>query len=122
VANPPQKNPPQNRLLTRELVVAAPQLVVNMTVADGYNSDPATATVPPEFACEVLRLGAGSARPETVPGYTLAECTTQPMDLLDHQVTWKEKPDLKELVGQPVFIRFYLKNCGLYALQFRDAQ
>ena len=39
-------------LLTRELVVAAPELIVNTTVADGYNSDPATATVPPELVPE----------------------------------------------------------------------
>ena len=57
-----------------------------------------------------------------IPGYTLAECTTRPADLLDHRVTWKDKPDLAELVGRPVFIRFYLKNCGLYALRFREKQ
>ena len=34
-------------LLTREMIVAAPELIVNTTVADGYNSDPATAIVPP---------------------------------------------------------------------------
>jgi hypothetical protein len=107
-------------LLTREMIVAAPELIVNTTVADGRNSDPGTATVPPEFACEVLRFVQGEWQPLPAPGYTLAECTTQAVDLVEHRVSWKEKSDLRELVGQPVFIRFYLKNCGIYSLRFRD--
>ena len=106
-------------LLTREMVVAAPELTVNTTVADGYNSDPTTATIPPELACEVVRRPVDGGAPQPVPGYTLAECTTQPVDLVEHKVTWKEKADLSELVGQPVFIRFYLKNCGIYSLRFQ---
>lgn len=108
-------------LLTREMVVAAPELIVNTTVATGYNSDPATAAIPPEFAAEVLASADGSRAPQPVPGYTLAECTTQAVDLLDHRVTWKEKQDLAEFVGRPVFVRFYLKNCGIYSLRFRSA-
>lgn len=106
-------------LLTREMVVAAPELVVNLTVADGYNSDPATAVIPPEFAAEIVQYGGARPTPQPVPGYTLAECTTPAVDLVEHKVTWKEKPNLAELVGQPVFIRFYLKNCGIYSLRFR---
>jgi len=109
-------------LLTREMVVAAPRLIVNTTVADGYNSDPATATVPPEFGCEILQLTDDHWAPQPVPGYTLADCTTKPADLVGHQVTWKEKSDLAALVGKPVFIRFYLKNCGIYSLRFREAE
>lgn len=106
-------------LLTREMVVAAPELIVNTTVADGYNSDPATAIVPPEFAVEVLQFGESGA-PSPVPGFTLADCTTQAVDLVEHKVTWKNKQDMAELVGRPVFLRFYLKNVGLYSLRFRD--
>ena len=101
------------------MVVAAPELIVNTTVADGYNSDPTTAIVPPEFAVEVLRFGESSA-PSPVPGFTLADCTTQAVDLVEHKVTWKNKQDMAELVGMPVFLRFYLKNVGLYSLRFRD--
>jgi hypothetical protein len=108
-------------LLTREMVVSAPELIVNTTVADGYNSDPATATVPPAFAAEVLALDDGSA-PKTVPGYGLEDCSTPAVDLVEHKVTWREKTDLRELVGRPVFIRFYLKNIGIYSLRFREEQ
>jgi hypothetical protein len=106
-------------LLTREMVVAAPELVVNTTIANGYNSDPAHATVPPEFRVEVLRFEAGRSAPVTVPGYGLEDCVTKAVDLIEYKVTWKEKQDLFELVGKPVFLRFYLKNAGIYSLSFR---
>ena len=106
-------------LLTRELMVSAPELIVNITVADGYNSDPATAVVPPEFSAEVVVFPESGSAPEPVPGYTLAECTTAAVDMVEHKVTWKEKQDLTDLVGKPVFIRFYLKNTGIYSLRFR---
>ena len=105
-------------LLTRETVVAASALIVNTTVANGYNSDPATATVPPEFAVEALAVGGDERVPRPVPGYTLAECNTQAVDLVDYNVTWKDKQDLAELVGKPVFLRFYLKNAGIYSFRF----
>jgi hypothetical protein len=124
-------------LLTREMVVGAPELVVNTTVADGYNTNPSAATVPAEFAVEIVRTEEystkrfreechgggpvpGYTHPQAVPGYTLEECTTRAVDLTEHVVRWEEKADLSELVGQPVFIRFYLKNCGIYSLRFRE--
>ena len=106
-------------LLTRELVVNAPELLINTTVADGYNSDPATAAVPPEFSAEVLMFPESGSAPEPVPGYTQADCTTAAVDMADHTVTWKNKANLAEQVGKPVFIRFYLKNVGIYSLRFR---
>ena len=106
-------------LLTRQMVVAAPELIVNTTVASGYEAAPATATIPPEFAVEVLASDEAGRPPKPVPGYTLADCTTQPVDLVDHKVTWRDKEDLAALVGKPVFIRFYLKNMGIYSLSFR---
>ena len=75
--------------------------------------------LPPELACEVVRQPTDGGVPQPVPGYTLAECTTQPVDLVEDKVTWKGKPDLAEYVGQPVFIRFNLKNCGVYSLRFQ---
>jgi hypothetical protein len=107
-------------LLTREMVVAAPRLVVNTTVADGHNTEPSAAIVPPEFACEVVRFEEGHWAPVPVPGYTLAACTTPATDLIELTVTWQDKADLSELVGQPVFFRFYLKNCGIYSLRFME--
>jgi len=107
-------------LLTREMIVGGPELIVNATTANAYNSDPATATAPPEFAAEVLAFTQGERVPRTVPGYGLADCNTEAVDMIDHKVTWQGKPDLAELVGKPVFIRFYLKNAGLYSLRFGE--
>jgi len=105
------------------MVVAAPELVVNTTVACGHNcGDPAAATVPPKFAAEILSVPEGGGAPRTVPGYGLADCTTEAVDLVELKARGREKCDLSEFVGRPVFVRFYLKNVGLYSLQFRERQ
>jgi hypothetical protein len=107
-------------LLTRELIVGASELYVNTTVADGYRGDVDHATVPPEFACEIVQTPEDGGAPRPVPGYTLADCTTLAVDLVENRVTWKGHADLAGLVGQRVLIRFYLKNCGVYSLRFRE--
>ena len=107
-------------LLTREVVVAAEELVVNMTLANGYNTAPELSLRTPAFAAEILAFPQDGASPKPVAGYTLAECTAVPTEMIEYTITWKEKQDLSELVGKPVFIRFYLKNVGLYSFRFRE--
>ncbi len=92
-------------LLTREFVVEGDELRVN--------SAP-TVHRPPRarFAVEVVRL------PEQ--GYGFDDCDAEPRDLLDHHVTWRGRT-LAPLRGQPVQLRFYLRNHGLYALRLAEA-
>lgn len=40
-------------------------------------------------------------------------------DNLSHTVTWNGDPDLSRLKGQPVYLRFQLKNADLYSFQIR---
>ena len=52
------------------------------------------------------------------PGFTLEECSPLFGDTLNRTVTWKSGSDVSPLAGQPVRIRFVLRDADLYALQF----
>ena len=41
-------------------------------------------------------------------------------DSIDHEITWPVKSPLKKYAGEPVQIRFHLKNAELYSFQFQD--
>jgi hypothetical protein len=68
---------------------------------------------------------AGSLRVElqepdgkSIPGFTLADCQEMLGDELDRTVNWQEGCDLSELIGQPVCLRFALRDADLYSFQF----
>ena len=69
---------------------------------------------------KLLHFVDGKPSPQPVPGYTLQDCVGPAVDMVERTVSWKEKRDLSELVGTPVFLRFYLKNAGIYSLCFRE--
>ena len=54
-----------------------------------------------------------------VPGFGLEDCDRIFTDHLSHTVTWNGDPDLSRLKGQPVYLRFQLKNADLYSFQVR---
>ena len=59
----------------------------------------------------------GSGRP--LPGFSLEDCPVIFGDALDRVVTWKGGNDVSRLAGQPVRLRFVLRDADLYALQFQ---
>lgn len=68
---------------------------------------------------------AGSVRVELqdvhgkpLPGFSLDDCEELFGDTLDRQVTWKMQTDVSKLKGQPVRVRFELRDADLYAFQF----
>ena len=76
----------------------------------------------------VLNYGtsaAGSLRVEiqgesgiALPGLALDECEEIVGDQVHRTVTWQGAPSLSQLAGQPVRLRFALRECDLYSLQF----
>jgi len=54
-----------------------------------------------------------------VEGFALADCPEVFGDALERVVTWKGGSDLARLAGQPVRLRFHLKDADLYAIRFR---
>ncbi len=85
-------------------------------------------TKPLQFSGSALRVNfatsaAGSMRVELQrvdgtpwPGFSLADCHELFGDSVDRQVTWKQGPAAKLPHGQPVRLRFQLKDADLYSL------
>ncbi len=70
--------------------------------------------------------GAGSIRCEIrdaqekpLSGFALDDCDVIYGDHLDRPVTWKGRSDVTALAGEPIRLRFVLKDADLYAVQFR---
>jgi hypothetical protein len=55
-----------------------------------------------------------------LPGFALSECEELFGDTLDRRVVWTSAPDLKNVAGKTVRIRFVLRDADLFAFQFRD--
>jgi len=53
-----------------------------------------------------------------VPGYSLDDCDLIYGDSIDRGVTWKTNASVKSLIGQPVILRFVMKEADLYSLKF----
>ena len=55
---------------------------------------------------------------QTIPGFSLSDCTLPPGDEIDKAVTWKKGPDLAKLQGTPVRLLVELRKADLFALRF----
>jgi len=54
-----------------------------------------------------------------VEGFALGDCDLlHTCNEINRVVTWKAKSDLSRLAGQPVRLRFVMRDCDLYAFQF----
>src|SRR5690606_1795819 len=56
---------------------------------------------------------------KAIPGYSLADCPPVFGDTIERTVFWTGGPDLSELQGRSVRLRFVLNDADLYALQFK---
>ena len=73
--------------------------------------------------------GSGSARVallgadgNPLPGFTADDCEPISADAIDHEVRWKQGPEVAALSGKPVRVQLTMRNAELYALQFGPAQ
>lgn len=80
-----------------------------------------------KLALNVATSAAGSVRVEVqdasgkaLPGFTLEDCVPVFGDSIERTVTWKQGADVSSLSGQPVRLRFELKDADLYAYQFSE--
>jgi hypothetical protein len=53
-----------------------------------------------------------------IPGYALDDCPPIRGDTLSHTVRWQGTGDVRPLAGQPVRLRFVLRDADVYAFQF----
>jgi hypothetical protein len=89
-------------LLTRLLRFSGNQLAVNYSTSAGGS----------------LRVEIQNDSGQPIPGFRLDECVPLVGDAIQQAVTWKSKPDLSQLAGQLVQLRFVLQDGDLYAIQF----
>ena len=53
-----------------------------------------------------------------IPGFGLEDCPEVFGDDLERIVTWRNGADVSQLSGQPVRLRFLLKDADLYSIRF----
>lgn len=65
-----------------------------------------------------IRVGILDAEGKSIPGYTLDDSSEIIGDEIARVVAWKQGADVRRLAGQPVRLRFVMKDADLFALRF----
>ena len=65
-----------------------------------------------------LRVELQTPDGQPINGFALADCTEIIGDRIEQIVRWGSGPDVGALAGQPVKLRFVLKDADLFSLQF----
>lgn len=55
-----------------------------------------------------------------LPGFALDDCEPLFGDIIEREVRWRQGADLSSLAGQPIRLRFVLKDADVYAYQFKE--
>jgi len=66
-----------------------------------------------------VRVEIQDASGKPIPGFALADCPEVIGDEITRIVAWKQGTDISRLAGQPVRLRFVMKDADLFAMQFR---
>ena len=93
---------PGGELVTKPLVFDGGNLMLNMATS----------------AAGSIQVEIQDAAGKPIPGCALAECPELFGDDLAYVVRWRKGGDLRPLSGQPVRLRFLLKDADLYSFQF----
>lgn len=67
-----------------------------------------------------IRVEIQTADGKPIPGFALDDCREQIGNEIDRIVAWKGGNDVSSRAGQPVRLRFAMKDADLYALQFQE--
>ena len=97
-------------LLSREVIVAGPRLLVNCSAQMRNFSRVWDGSLHTEL---VERTG------RAIEGYTYAECDANHVDDLAVPITWQGR-DLSALVGRRLYLRFFLRNMYLFGFRFAE--
>lgn len=67
-----------------------------------------------------LRVELQTADGQPIEGFTLDDCPAMYGDEISRTVKWKNGSDVSRFAGQPVRIRFAVRDADLYSFQFHD--
>jgi hypothetical protein len=91
------------QFLTKPLIFSGKELVIN------YSTSAAGSVA--------VEIQDASGKP--LPGFTLVDCPEIFGDETERVVAWEDGSDVSALAGQPVRLRFVLKDADLYSIRFR---
>ncbi len=66
-----------------------------------------------------MRVEIQNATGNPIPGFALDDCPEIIGDEIGRVVAWKGGPDVSQLTGRPVRLRFAMKDADLFAFRFR---
>ncbi|NOX53996.1 MAG: twin-arginine translocation signal domain-containing protein [Planctomycetes bacterium] len=89
-------------LITKPITFAGKQLTLNFSTS----------------AAGDIRVELQQPDGRPIPGFALDDCNVVFGDELERTVTWKSGSDLSRLAGQPVRLRFVLRDADLYSFRF----
>jgi hypothetical protein len=89
--------------LTRSFVFTGKELVLNFSTG----------------AAGFVRVELLTAEGQPIPGFTLADTPELIGDDIERVVSWKAGTDLSKFAGQPVKLRFQMRDADLYSIRFR---
>ena len=110
-------------LMTKEFILDGNRLELNVAADGGAYRER-------EVRVEIARHPAMGQHPANVdkksysqgyPGFSYEDCDPISSDRTDCAVTWKGNPDLSSLKGKPVYLRFELRNMGIYSFRIKEA-
>lgn len=90
-------------MVTRPLTFSGKELVLNTSTS----------------AAGSVRVEIQSPAGEPVPGYSLEDSMEIVGDEIERVAAWENGADVSSLAGQPVRLRFVLKDADLYSIRFR---
>jgi len=64
------------------------------------------------------RVEVQDAGGKALPGFALADASPITGDFIEHTVLWKSGSDLRKLAGQPIRLKFELKDADVFAMKF----
>jgi len=90
-------------MITKPLVFAGKNLLLNYATS----------------AAGGIRVEVQQADGTPVPGFSLDDCQETIGDQIERTITWTSGDDVSKLAGQPVRLRFRLKDADLFSMRFR---
>ncbi len=114
-------------IITRPLIFEGDKLTLNVDAKGGQvNPAPAGAGVKVAIVAlhgkEYTGYNVALTNPlkKPVRGFGIDDCDPIKTDSVRQVVTWKDSPDVGNLAGQVVRLRFEMKNAKLYSFQFTE--
>lgn len=90
------------QMVTKPLTFSGSQLVINYATS----------------AAGGIRVEIQDEAGQALPGFALSDCREIIGDEIERTVSWRGGSDVSKLAGQPVRIRFLMKDADLYSIRF----